>query len=83
MNRTCFHISKHVYILKILWLCQEICLFPLGHIEGNFDVLLLLTSVDTMMRYDNNQLTIKCFISGSFCVVLLNSDYVEFEFSQN
>ena len=58
MNRTCFKLSKHVYIFKILWLYQELCIFPLGHIEGNIDFLPLPTLVDTMMRYDNNQPTI-------------------------
>ena len=57
MNRTPFQLSKHVCIFKILWLCQELSIFPLGHIERNFDFLLLPTLVDTMMRYDSNQLT--------------------------
>ena len=59
MNRTHFQISKHLCIFKILWLCQELCIFLLGHIERNFDFLLLPTLVDTMMRYDINQPTMK------------------------
>ena len=57
MNRTRFQISKHVCIFKILWLYQELCIFPLGHIERNFEFLLLPTLVDTMMIYDSNQPT--------------------------
>ena len=57
MNRTRFQLSKYVCIFKILWLCQELCIFPLGHIERIFEFLLLPTLVDTMMRYDSNQPT--------------------------
>ena len=42
---------------KILWLCQDLCIFLLGHKERNFEFLLLPTLVDTMMRYDSNQPT--------------------------
>ena len=59
MNRTRFQISEHVCIFNILQFCQELYIFLLGNIEGYFEFFLLPTLVDTVMKYDNNQLTMK------------------------
>ena len=59
MNITRCRISKNVCIFKIIWLIQEICIFPLGHIKGDLHFLLLPTLVGTMMWYNNNQPTMQ------------------------